>query len=98
MATSPGILISLLYNLHRTDTCGEDALIDGAIYAALGALTFALNNVSMRRGVVTGTVLQGMAITVPIGALTFVAMAAAAGVLWQIATFPIAAVAWPQSG
>jgi hypothetical protein len=35
----------------------------GILYAALGAFTFALNNVAMRRGVVTGSVLQGMAMT-----------------------------------
>lgn len=33
----------------------------GVLYTALGAFTFALNNVTMRRGVVTGSVLQGMA-------------------------------------
>ena len=37
----------------------------GVLYAALGAFTFALNNATMRRGVVTGSVLQGMALTVP---------------------------------
>ena len=42
----------------------------GILYAALGAFTFALNNVAMRRGVVTGSVLQGMALTVPIGGLS----------------------------
>ena len=41
------------------------------MYAALGAFTFALNNVAMGRGVVTGSVLQGMAMTVPIGGLSF---------------------------
>ena len=66
----------------------------GALYAALGALTFALNNASMRRGVVTGTVLQGMAVTVPVGALTFLVMALAAGTLGQVLRFPLAALAW----
>jgi ATP-dependent protease HslVU (ClpYQ) ATPase subunit len=47
---------------------GKRALL-GVLYAALGAFTFALNNVNMRRGVVTGSVLQGMAMTVPIGGL-----------------------------
>ena len=36
-----------------------------------------LNNVTMRRGVVTGSVLQGMALTVPIGGLSFLLMAIA---------------------
>jgi drug/metabolite transporter (DMT)-like permease len=66
----------------------------GILYAALGAFTFALNNVMMRRGVVTGSVLQGMALTVPFGGLTFLAIAAAFGELGQFAMFPAAALAW----
>ena len=66
----------------------------GVLYAALGAFTFALNNVAMRRGVVTGSVLQGMAITVPIGGFSFLAMTAAFDQLGQLVVFPAAAVAW----
>ncbi|HTW52213.1 MAG TPA: DMT family transporter [Stellaceae bacterium] len=66
----------------------------GILYAALGAFTFALNNVAMRRGVVTGSVLQGMALTVPFGGLTFLVIAIAFGELGQIAMYPAAAVAW----
>jgi drug/metabolite transporter (DMT)-like permease len=66
----------------------------GILYAALGAFTFSLNNVMMRRGVVTGSVLQAMALTVPIGAVSFVVMTAAFGALDQIAVFPMAALAW----
>jgi drug/metabolite transporter (DMT)-like permease len=66
----------------------------GILYAALGAFTFALNNVAMRRGVVTGSVLQGMAMTVPFGGLTFLVIAAAFGELGQVAMFPMVAVAW----
>lgn len=66
----------------------------GVLYAALGAFTFALNNVAMRRGVVTGSVLQGMAMTVPIGGLSFLVLAASFGELGQVAAFPMAALAW----
>ncbi len=66
----------------------------GAIYAAIGAFTFALNNASMRRGVVTGTVLQGMAITVPVGALGFILLALLAGELPALPSFPATAAAW----
>ena len=66
----------------------------GVLYAALGAFTFSLNNVTMRRGVVTGSVLQGMALTVPIGGLSFLVMTAAFGALDQLITFPIQALAW----
>lgn len=66
----------------------------GILYAALGAFTFAVNNVAMRRGVVTGSVLQGMAMTVPFGGLTFVVIAIAFGELGQLWLFPTVAVAW----
>jgi drug/metabolite transporter (DMT)-like permease len=66
----------------------------GVLYAALGAFTFALNNVAMRRGVVTGSVLQGMAITVPIGGLSFLVMTLAFGELGQLVVFPAVALAW----
>jgi len=66
----------------------------GILYAALGAFTFALNNVTMRRGVVTGSVLQGMALTVPIGGLSFLVMTIAFGELGQLVMFPAAAFIW----
>jgi len=66
----------------------------GILYAALGAFTFALNNVAMRRGVVTGSVLQGMALTVPIGGLSFLVMTIAFGELHQLVVFPMAALTW----
>ena len=66
----------------------------GVLYAALGAFTFALNNVAMRRGVVTGSVLQGMAVTVPIGGLSFLVMTLAFGELDQLVALPMVALAW----
>lgn len=48
----------------------------------------------MRRGVVTGSVLQGMAMTVPFGGLTFLVIAIAFGELGQVAMFPMVAAAW----
>ena len=66
----------------------------GVLYAALGSFTFALNNVTMRRGVVTGSVLQGMALTVPIGGLSFLVMTIAFGELGQLVMFPTAAFIW----
>ena len=66
----------------------------GVVYAALGAFTFALNNVAMRRGVVTGSVLQGMAMTVPIGGLSFLVLAVAFGQVDQLVAFPTVALAW----
>ena len=73
---------------------GEELLLLGVLYAALGAFTFALNNVAMRRGVVTGSVLQGMAMTVSIGGLSFLVMTVAFGELGQLVVFPTVALAW----
>jgi drug/metabolite transporter (DMT)-like permease len=72
---------------------GGNSLL-GVLYAALGAFTFALNNVAMRRGVVTGSVLQGMAMTVPIGGISFLLMTIAFGQLRQLLVFPAVAFAW----
>jgi drug/metabolite transporter (DMT)-like permease len=66
----------------------------GILYAALGSFTFALNNVAMRRGVVTGSVLQGMALTVPIGGLSFLVMTIAFGEVTELVMFPTAAFIW----
>jgi uncharacterized membrane protein len=59
----------------------------GGFIALLSAATFAFNNASMRRGVLTGTVLQAMAITVPIGLPISFAVAVATGSLAAVAGF-----------
>ncbi|MEH2514376.1 drug/metabolite transporter (DMT)-like permease [Nitrobacteraceae bacterium AZCC 1564] len=66
----------------------------GAIYAALAALTFAMNNTAMRRGVLTGSVTQAMAITVPLGGVGFVIIAAISGQLGSLSSFPPIALSW----
>jgi drug/metabolite transporter (DMT)-like permease len=66
----------------------------GATLAVLSAATFALNNAAARRGVVTGTPSQGMAITIPIGVVGFLVAALASGEIVRLAAFPPAAVAW----
>ena len=66
----------------------------GAFFAALGAFTFALNNAMLRRGVLTGTVMQAMAVTVPVGATGFLALAAVTGALPALLEFPPIAAAW----
>ena len=77
----------------RNNKVREQSLL-GVLYAALGAFTFALNNVAMRRGVLTGSVLQGMALTVPIGGLSFLVMTIAFGELHHLVMFPMTALAW----
>ena len=76
--------------IEQIGPMGEERLLLGILYAALGAFTFALNNVAMRRGVVTG----GMAMTVPIGGFSFLVMTVAFGELSQLVVFPSGALAW----
>ena len=64
----------------------------GAILALLSAVTFAWNNAAVRRGVVTGSVLQALSITVPIGVPLFVLAAAAVGELGTVASFSLPSV------
>lgn len=59
----------------------------GGFIALLSAATFALNNASVRRGVLSGSVLQAMAITVPIGLPISFLVALATGSLAAVAGF-----------
>ena len=51
----------------------------GGILSLLSAATFGLNNAAVRRGVLTGSVLQGLLITVPIGVPIFLLCCALLG-------------------
>lgn len=66
----------------------------GAVLALLSAATFGLNNAALRRGVLSGSVLQALAITVPLGALLFAAIALIAGALPLVLEFSAVGVAW----
>ncbi len=66
----------------------------GVLFAVLSAATFAINNVASRRGVVTGTPSQGMALTIPIGVAFFLLLAIGSGEIVRLAQFPATAVAW----
>jgi drug/metabolite transporter (DMT)-like permease len=66
----------------------------GAVLAVLSGASFALNNAAARRAVLTGTPIQGMAITVPIGVLCFLPIALVTGELTRLAAFPAVAAAW----
>jgi uncharacterized membrane protein len=59
----------------------------GGLIALLSAATFAFNNASVRRGVLTGSVLQAMAITVPIGLPISFVVLLATGSLAAVASF-----------
>ena len=60
----------------------------GAALAALSAASFGLNNAITRRGVLTGSVGQALAIGVPIGVPMFFLFALVGGGLGAIANFP----------
>ena len=66
----------------------------GGVLSLLSAAAFAFNNVSARRGVLTATVGQGMAISVPIGVPLLLLTAALTGSLGLVAEFSPRAIMW----
>ena len=64
----------------------------GGILALLAAALFGLNNAATRRGVLTGTVLQGMSISVPVGLPLFFIAALVTGSAAEIFHFPASSV------
>ena len=65
----------------------------GALLGILSAATMAFNNAAARRGVVTGTVIQAMAITVPMGLVCFIPAALLTGAAARLPTLPAISVA-----
>lgn len=59
----------------------------GGLLAFLSAALFGLNNAATRRGVLKGSVVQGMAITVPMGAVLFLVLCLGTGTLGFVGTF-----------
>ncbi len=66
----------------------------GAILALASAAFFGLNNATLRRGIIRGSVLQGMAITVPAGVPLFLGFAAVMGGFEAIAAWDVAPWFW----
>lgn len=66
----------------------------GAMLAFASAALFGLNNAAVRRGVLKGTVLQGVAITVPLGVPVFILFALLMGGFEAMADWPLSAFAW----
>jgi uncharacterized membrane protein len=69
----------------------------GGFLSLLAAATFAFNNAAARRGVLTGSVAQAIAITVPFGVPMFVAAALLAGSLAVVAEFSPQALVYLSS-
>lgn len=59
----------------------------GAVFALLSAASFGLNSATLRRGVLSGSVLQALAITVPIGAPLFLLICLLFGALGALRDF-----------
>jgi len=66
----------------------------GSLFAILSAASFALNNATVRRGVVSGTPIQAMAVSVPLGIVCFLPLALLTGELFRLPQFPQTAIAW----
>lgn len=66
----------------------------GGLLALLSAVGFAFETATARRGVVTASVTQALAVTVPIGVPIFFVLAAACGALHALAGFPAMTLAY----
>jgi len=66
----------------------------GALLALASAATFGLNNAAIRRGVLTGSVLQAMAVTVPLGVPLFLLVCLPFGGLQALVAMSSAAWLW----
>jgi len=66
----------------------------GGLFALLSAIAFGLNNASMRRGVLTGSVIQALSITVPTGVPIFIIAILFFGDLDNLWHLPSAALIW----
>ena len=66
----------------------------GAMLALASAAFFGLNNATIRRGVLTATVLQGMAITVTLGVPIFLVMSLVFGGFQAMAAMGLPSYLW----
>jgi drug/metabolite transporter (DMT)-like permease len=66
----------------------------GIIYSIAAAGTFALNAAAARRAVLSGTVLQGLMVTVPLGVPLFLILMFVTGESGLLSRFPLEAYIW----
>lgn len=66
----------------------------GIVFSILCAATFALNATAARRAVLSGTVVQGLMVTVPLGVPLFAVLVAIVGEWRLLGNFPLDAYAW----
>jgi uncharacterized membrane protein len=66
----------------------------GGVFALLAAASFGFNNAAIRRGVLSGSVFQALAITVPMGVPLFLLAGIASGHIDKLWEFPAEAYFW----
>lgn len=66
----------------------------GGVFAILAAASFGFNNAALRRGVLSGSVFQALAITVPMGVPLFLLAGVATGHIDKLWSFPAEAYFW----
>jgi drug/metabolite transporter (DMT)-like permease len=66
----------------------------GGLLALLASATFALSNVTARRGVLTGSVLQALVVTIWLGVPVFVVAILLTGQFGELAAFPLASAVY----
>jgi uncharacterized membrane protein len=66
----------------------------GAFLSLMAAITFALNNATSRRGVISGTVVQALAITVPMGVPLFLILVLGFGQLTALLNLSHESIFW----
>jgi drug/metabolite transporter (DMT)-like permease len=66
----------------------------GGLLALLAAATFGFNNAAIRRGVLTGSVLQALVITVPMGVPMLIIVMILTGQIHNLGGFPLSSYFW----
>lgn len=66
----------------------------GGFFALLSAAAFAAESAAARRGVLTASVAQALAVTIPIGVLIFLVVTTVFGALGTVLTFSVQTVFW----
>lgn len=74
-------------NLSKQDAEAILRRVLGVLYTLVAAASFGINNATARRAVITGTVTQMVAISMPIGLVMFIAVASVSGQIGEIGRF-----------
>jgi drug/metabolite transporter (DMT)-like permease len=92
-----GLDLAIPIRLTFRQPKSNGATVLGGLLALLSAATFAFETVASRRGVLTASVAQALAVTVPLGVPIFALFAAAFGAFATLAGFPAEAIVYLAS-